>query len=468
MSSKIKCPKCGYMNSTDLPVCRKCGTPLPVGDELEVIRQVVGASFDPKWALFGGLVILALQVATVFVVMKIEGKEFITGPKRQSLLETTIEGVEPEYGYKGIEEEVKISLRLDQKLRNHAGRVKAVYFGTIKAPPYLKERLARAQKSCQETCRAKDALAAEKGSCDEQCAQVQKLKPVADQCAKCQRQCQGPCTMEALARLPREMRKACTGCTAKLEEYHKVEAKCRECRKKLDKLEGLKAACVDCRARVEALKKSLKRCKPSGEGCFSVMAVDKREQLREELKRKPKREPKEKKEDFERRLKAWKASVDRLKKDISRTEKRTVFVIRPKSPEAGWVPVKLEFSTGYSVSREKAFYFAATPDEGKPKVERKSNLAETATNKPGFWIMVAISIVFYFVGGLLTGLLSPGVTIKEPVTAGIAAGLLYVLFLSALGAEFSVVIFNALVGVPFYAGAAYAGGMAGEKWQGTI
>lgn len=79
-----------------------------------------------------------------------------------------------------------------------------------------------------------------------------------------------------------------------------------------------------------------------------------------------------------------------------------------------------------------------------------------------FALSGALSLVIYFLGGLVVGRLSPGRTIQEPAVAGVL-GLVLLFFLQlSLG---MINLFGLLIGAPFCYAMAYFGGWAGERWQ---
>ena len=467
MSKAIKCPKCGHVNRGDLPVCERCGTPLPVADEQEIMRQAMGASFDVKWAVIGGVIIVLLQFASIGVIWGIAGKRFLTGPPRASLLDTTIEFVEPEYGFMKSQEDVKVVLKLDKDLRNTAQKVKSVMFGKYKAKPYLKVALGRLQAKCKTHCEEGSKFDAEKSECEKKEKLAASFKPILAQCVQCREQCKGDCKLEDLPKLPEKLRAVCLQCPQKTMDARKAQVEVEACQKKVDYLGAEKRACKICDDSLAQVNKDMKHCKADGTGCFCVTAFVQRKNLASLKKSKPKKEQGESDKEFATRVKDWEKSIKRLENDIARIERRTVHVFRPKAEKAGPVALKLVFSTGYTVSKERGFYFTESTDARPPKAKKKEK-ADTPTAHLGFWIMLIISLILYFVGGMFTGRLSPGITMKEPATAGIFAGILYFVFLILIGADFTVVIFSSLIGVPLFAGAAYVGGWVGEKWQGTI
>ncbi len=91
-------------------------------------------------------------------------------------------------------------------------------------------------------------------------------------------------------------------------------------------------------------------------------------------------------------------------------------------------------------------------------------------------LLVTVASAF-FVGGIVVGRMSAGVTLKEPAAAGAVACLLvFALSKSALRlaiggpgrALFDLQVTAIALMLPVSIGLAYVGGWVGEKWQGTI
>ena len=92
-----------------------------------------------------------------------------------------------------------------------------------------------------------------------------------------------------------------------------------------------------------------------------------------------------------------------------------------------------------------------------------------------FFLLITIVAFSFFVGGILVGRMSAGVTLKEPAAAG-AVACLVVFFVAKnfvwAGAQkllvFDVKVTYIVLMLPVCVGLAYIGGWVGEKWQGTI
>ncbi len=97
---------------------------------------------------------------------------------------------------------------------------------------------------------------------------------------------------------------------------------------------------------------------------------------------------------------------------------------------------------------------------------------------PGSRLMVLLGVVgsAFFVGGMLVGRMSAGVTLREPALAGAlscvlvfgAARILVWADLGGFRAVYDLRLSGLLLLVPMAVGLAYLGGWVGEKWQGTI
>ncbi len=86
-----------------------------------------------------------------------------------------------------------------------------------------------------------------------------------------------------------------------------------------------------------------------------------------------------------------------------------------------------------------------------------------------FWGLFLLELLSFFLGGLIASRLSPGITIKEALVAGV----LVVIFLVVrnvlfFGAGGSYMVFQLLIMFPTYASIATFGGFLGEKWQGVL
>ena len=92
-----------------------------------------------------------------------------------------------------------------------------------------------------------------------------------------------------------------------------------------------------------------------------------------------------------------------------------------------------------------------------------------------FFLLITIVAFSFFIGGILVGRMSAGVTLKEPAAAG-AVACLVVFFVAKnyvwAGDQeiqlFDVKVTYLVLMLPVCVGLAYVGGWVGEKWQGTI
>jgi hypothetical protein len=81
----------------------------------------------------------------------------------------------------------------------------------------------------------------------------------------------------------------------------------------------------------------------------------------------------------------------------------------------------------------------------------------------GFLLFIILKPVTYFLGGLLTGYVSPGITIREPAIAAVAVAVIGVLFDvgSTAGGRLLGVIFSSILALIL----AIAGAQIGERMQ---
>ena len=468
MSSQPKCPKCGHINKADMPMCTKCGGAIPPQDEDALMRQTMGASYDFKWVAVGGIIILALQFGTIALIWQIAGKKFLIGQPRRSLLEASIESVDEDYGYYKKSNEVKILIKLDKNKKNTAPTVTSVYFGSKKSVPYIHEKVKRETKQCKKFCAEGGKAKKAETTCNATCKKAKDLIAEGKKCDRtCREKCDGECTEEKLLTLTPEEKTTCETCPKKSAEGRKLAAQCDTCTKRVEYLKYQGRKCENCDVVLANLKKDAKKCQSNGEDCYSRTDYSKREELERKKKNKPKKRPDEKSAAYEKRLKSWKRGIERTERELFTSEKRTAYAYSPAADGPKTVPVQLRFSSGYRVSKSPGYFYLKTPTAKKPDVKKKKT-RDDPTRHAGFWIMLGISLVVYFLGGMFTGRLSPGITMKEPATAGVFSGVIYFVFLMAIGADFSVVIFSGAIGIVAFAGAAFVGGWVGEKWQGTI
>lgn len=445
------------------------GAPMNVADERQIMREAMGASYDFKWVAVGMALILVLQFGTIAVIWKLAGKKFLVGTPRRSLLEASIESVDDNYGSLKGGDLVRIKVKVDQNGKNTADRVTDVWFGKTKAARFLPEKLKREERNCVKRCEEGKKVEAKKAECNQACGNAKKLLAQADRCQKvCREKCgAGKCKEDELVKMDPDTRSMCIGCPEKVSESRKADVTCRICTPKVEFFEAQKRQCKMCDAILENLRKNLKTCQSDGRACYALLEYDRRKEIEAKEKAKPKQATDEKSDVFELRLKGWEKELERMKNQLFTLEKRTAYAYVPASAKAVTVPVVVRFSTGYKVRKEPGYTYVENVSAGRPSVKKAAG-RDDPTSHAGFWIMLGLSLVVYFLGGMLTGRLSPGITMKEPATAGIFAGIGYFLFLLFIGGDFSVVIFSSIIGVPAFAGAAYVGGWVGEKWQGTL
>lgn len=96
------------------------------------------------------------------------------------------------------------------------------------------------------------------------------------------------------------------------------------------------------------------------------------------------------------------------------------------------------------------------------------------------FLLLTVVASSFFVGGIVVGRMSAGVTLKEPAAAGaIGCFIVFAVAKTAIkvpaahGAAKAVLVFDLqltsiVLMLPVCIGLAYIGGWVGEKWQGTI
>lgn len=86
-----------------------------------------------------------------------------------------------------------------------------------------------------------------------------------------------------------------------------------------------------------------------------------------------------------------------------------------------------------------------------------------------FWGLFLLEALAFLLGGLVAARLSPGITIKESLTAGVLVVILLIFRnMFFFGASGSYMVFQLLIMFPTYASLATLGGYLGEKWQGQL
>jgi len=106
-----------------------------------------------------------------------------------------------------------------------------------------------------------------------------------------------------------------------------------------------------------------------------------------------------------------------------------------------------------------------------------ARLLEWPAGRRLFLLLVVVASSF-FVGGIVVGRMSAGVTLKEPAVAGalscmlvfaVARRLVRVAVVGGGGVPvFDLRLTSIVLMLPVCVGLAYVGGWVGEKWQGTL
>lgn len=86
-----------------------------------------------------------------------------------------------------------------------------------------------------------------------------------------------------------------------------------------------------------------------------------------------------------------------------------------------------------------------------------------------FWGLFLLEMFAFFIGGLISSRLSPGITIKESLTAGVFV-MIFIVFRNIIffGTGMSYMVLLLLIMFPLYTSVAALGGYVGEMWQGVL
>ncbi len=127
--SQIQCPFCNHSNNGRIPFCSECGRVLPMGDEIQVMAETIGSSFEIKWAMVGLIVIFFLSTASIFS-FKFLGFDlsFMVTPEPARLDDPGIMGLSPEWVLAPVDEPVQVTIRtmgVESLTAVHAVTVKA-------------------------------------------------------------------------------------------------------------------------------------------------------------------------------------------------------------------------------------------------------------------------------------------------------------------------------------------------------
>jgi hypothetical protein len=190
----------------------------------------------------------------------------------------------------------------------------------------------------------------------------------------------------------------------------------------------------------------------------------------------------------------------------------SVSIVPPRCTNNGFKDIEIRFESGRSLVRKDGIYYASIKnpwflfytEEGLPVVPKL--LAHSDKMKPimladkyrnnirlplsnlvkqlrsikkenkrmqmlsfAFWGLFIFEMLAFFIGGLVSARLSPGITIKESLTAGVFVVVFLVLRnVFFFGAGGSYMVFQLLIMFPVYTSIAALGGYLGEKWQGVL
>ncbi|MBU1537136.1 hypothetical protein KKF84_17560 [Myxococcota bacterium] len=189
----------------------------------------------------------------------------------------------------------------------------------------------------------------------------------------------------------------------------------------------------------------------------------------------------------------------------------SVSFVPPPCKKEGFYDVELKFESGLTLKRSRGIYYthvsnlwylfytqgglgvlgsvlsdkAKTPEELIDKyhdklksptddiIKRLNSIikedARMAMLSFDFWGLFLLELLAFFIGGLVASRLSPGITIKESLVAGVMVVILLVIRnVLFFGAGGSYMVFQLLIMFPTYASIATFGGYMGEKWQGVL
>ncbi|MGM0597316.1 MAG: zinc ribbon domain-containing protein [Myxococcota bacterium] len=190
----------------------------------------------------------------------------------------------------------------------------------------------------------------------------------------------------------------------------------------------------------------------------------------------------------------------------------SVSIVPPDCDTKGFKDVEVRFESGRSLIREDGIYYASIKnpwflfytEDGLPVVPKL--LAHSDKMKPimladkyrdnirvplshlvkqlrvikkenkrmqmlsfAFWGLFIFEMLAFLIGGMVSAKLSPGITIKESLTAGVFVVIFLVLRnVFFFGAGGSYMVFQLLIMFPVYTSVAALGGYLGEKWQGVL
>jgi len=469
--SARKCSSCGDTTKSSVPFCSNCGALFPVGDEQEIMRQAIGASFDLKWVIIGALVAIVLQLGLLGGLWSVWGKKILVGEKGRSLLEVNLDSVSPGWGVNTGGTQLRLIVKPDNDGVNTAQTVMSVTFGGVKADRFHVKNLAVVKRDCAFKCANQVKALQIYVECMKPCdppALADEDKAVKE----CKKACDAVDNDEKLDAEKKKKAKAgfkCNACETRHRNFVQREWTCNKvCPKQKKSADAEMHRCSMCKKAMPTYEARAKACRATVTACWAF----KEDQGRKAPPKMPARSAFKTDAEFTQAMKLHREVVAATQSDNKRAASRErkqlrtrVNVYTPAHPnKVGHVPVKIIFKSGEELVRHQGFFYVDPKNENKrPKIEKQKRILHDPVRTGGFWILLLLSCVFYFMGGFIVGRFSPSLGMKEPLTAGIFAWLAFEVVLFALGAAGSAQMFTMFIGAPAFIGAAMVGASLGER-----
>ncbi|MDY0004150.1 MAG: hypothetical protein RBU30_22820, partial [Polyangia bacterium] len=254
---------------------------------------------------------------------------------------------------------------------------------------------------------------------------------------------------------------SCDALTRQGREFNKVKERCEEeCprRKKLEAAE--EARCTACQKQLPEFQKRAESCRKDVTKCWAFF------EPRGTVER-PKQADFKNPEEFRKAVEAA-VKLEKTYRAREQNQLRTqVNVYSPSLPGAnGLVDVKILFKSGEELVKRQGFAFSPPERKDRPVFETTKKPLHDPVRTIGFWLLLSVSALFYLVAGFVLGRLSPGIGIKEPLTAGLLAWLLFEVLLLVLGAAGTAQIFTVFIGAPLFIGCTLLGAHLADRSLG--
>lgn len=461
-----RCSACGNTTKGEVPFCGTCGALFPVGDEDELMRQAVGYSFDLKWVLVGTLVALVLQLALLGGLWSFWGAKILVGERGRSLLQVNLDSISPQWGPNTGGTRVVLGIKPDSKNVNTALTVIGVTFGGAKAEPFHLQNLRVVQAECQGHCANRVKAGRLYRECIQGCDEA-KIKEDEKRLTEALKPCfdledQKNRGELKLARFEAAYKRAnCDVLTRQGREFNKLKERCEEdCprRKKHETAED--ARCTFCQKQMTMYTKRAADCQKDVSRCWAFF--DPRGTV----------EP-PKPTDFKTPAEYQKArdaaiKLEKTYRGQEQNQLRTrVNVYTPSLPGGnGLVDVTLHFKSGEKLVKSQGFAFTPPGRKERPAFEMTKQRLHDPVRTLGFWLLLTLSSLFYLAAGFVLGRLSPGIGIKEPLTAGMIAWLVFEVILVLLGTAGTAQIFTVFIGAPLFIGCTLLGSTLADRSLG--